>query len=74
MLLEHPDITRVNLTGYPQVQAQPSEVSQCTMCKTENGFDGVYYRLYDDLDFCSPEHLVGWLLKNGEVVRVEVSG
>ncbi|MBG9736457.1 hypothetical protein [Paenibacillus alvei] len=71
--IEHPDITRVNLTGYPRLHAMPSDITRCVMCKTENGFAGVYYRLYDELDFCSPEHLVGWLLENGEAVRVEVS-
>lgn len=71
--LEHPDITRVNLTGYPRPQAQPSDVTRCKTCRTENGFDGAYFRLYDELDFCSPSCLVSWLIKNGEVVRVEVS-
>lgn len=71
--LEHPDITRVNLTGYPRPHTRPSKVSRCTTCKTENGFDGVYFRLYDELDFCSPTCLVGWLIKQGEVVRMEVS-
>lgn len=72
-MLEHPDITRVNLTGYPRVQTQPSGISRCKTCRTENGFDGTYFRLYDKLDLCSQEHLVDWLMRNGEVVRVEVS-
>lgn len=72
-MLEHPDITRVNLTGYPHQQTKPTNVSRCTTCKTENGFIGHFWRLYDDYDFCSQEHMVDWLIKNGDVVRVEVS-
>lgn len=70
--LEHPDITHVNLTGYTRLQTMPSSIKRCTTCRTEIGFTGEYYRLYDDMDFCCESHLVDWLIKNGEVVRMEV--
>ena len=67
--IEHPDITRVNLTGYPQ--AEPVIVDRCPQCHGDI-FAGEYVVIYDDYRFCSESCLIEYLVDSGIVERAEV--
>lgn len=67
--LEHPDITRVNLTGYPREEAEV--IDRCPQCGDEITGDDTAL-LYEDHYFCSDACLVGYLIGCGIVERTEV--
>ena len=59
-MLEHPDITRTRLTGYPEPEPTPEE---CEHCSDET----FSFLQFDDMKFCSRHCLVEWLIKNNYV-------
>lgn len=59
-MLEHPDITRVNLTGYARLQTQPSRIERCPYCHEE--FEGLSDTItYADRYFCEELCLMSWI-------------
>lgn len=72
-MLEHPDITRANLTGYPRMHTQPSRIERCPSCHEE--FMGPSEAItYADRYFCDMVCLVTWMLHEGHAERTEVGG
>lgn len=71
-MLEHPDITCANLTGYPRVHTQPVIIRErCPSCHEE--FTGPSEVItYVDRYFCDMVCLVTWMLREGHAERAEV--
>lgn len=72
-MLEHPDITRANLTGYPRMHTQPSRIERCPYCH-EEFTEPSEAITYADRYFCDMVCLVTWMLQEGHAERTEVGG
>lgn len=72
-MLEHPDITRVNLTGYPRMHTQPSRAERCPCCHEElmECSEAIQYGVRY---FCDLICFATWALQEGLVQRTEVGG
>ncbi|MFW5434312.1 hypothetical protein [Paenibacillus apiarius] len=73
-MLEHPDISRVNLTGYPRLQTQPTIIRErCPQCH-EEFTEPSEAITYADRYFCDMVCLVSWMIREGHADRTEVGG
>lgn len=70
-MIEHPDITHMNVTGYPQ--QKPYHALLCAKCREEiTGFELVRY---EEECFCNWNCMGEWMLQRGyaDIEGVEIN-
>ncbi|MCG7407725.1 hypothetical protein MH117_09845 [Paenibacillus sp. ACRRX] len=71
-MLEHPDITNVNLTGYPQTEAYTQVIVQCPTCNNVHHVTEVVLCYRSEHYFCNQSCFVEWMLNNDDLSWSEV--